>query len=123
MTYARCRSKNPWRHAKAQDGTKHEEVTFVAVTLWDRLGEIALKYLEKGSPVFIEGRLQLDTWEQQGQKRSRLRVIGQNVQLLNRRSELSTPAAAQAPERSTPATPAPSTPIARGVILEPEKPF
>ena len=68
------------RVLKAEDGTKREETTFLAVPLWDRLGEIALKYLKKGNPVFIESRLHLDTWEdkQTGQKRSRLRVVGEN---------------------------------------------
>jgi single-strand DNA-binding protein len=63
---------------------KKEEVTFVDVTLWARLAEIAGEYLKKGKPAFIEGRLQLDTWDdkQTGQKRSRLRVIGENLQLL-----------------------------------------
>jgi single-strand DNA-binding protein len=53
------------------EGQKHEEVTFVDITLWARQAEIAQQYLEKGSPVFIEGRLQLDTWDdrQPGQKR------------------------------------------------------
>jgi single-strand DNA-binding protein len=48
------------------------------------LAEIAAEYLKKGRPVFIEGRLQLDTWDdkQSGQKRSKLRVIGENMQLL-----------------------------------------
>src|SRR5260221_12360749 len=72
------------RVSKSEDGTKREEATFVDVTLWARLAEIADKFLRKGSPVFIEGRLQLDTWEdkQTGQKRSRLRVVGENMQLL-----------------------------------------
>ena len=54
------------------------------VALWARLAEIAVQYLQRGSPVFIEGRLQLDTWEdkQSGQKRSKLRVIGENLQLV-----------------------------------------
>jgi single-strand DNA-binding protein len=66
------------------DGQKREDVTFVDVTLWGRTAEIAQQYLHKGSPVFIEGRLQLDTWEdkESGQKRSRLRVVGENMQLL-----------------------------------------
>jgi single-strand DNA-binding protein len=53
------------------EGQKHEEVTFVDITLWARQAEIAQQYLKKGSPVFIEGRLQLDTWDdrQPGQKR------------------------------------------------------
>jgi single-strand DNA-binding protein len=68
-------------------GEKREEVTFVDVTLWSRLAEIAGEYLKKGRPVFIEGRLQLDSWDdkQTGQKRSRLRVIGETMQLLGSR--------------------------------------
>ena len=66
------------------NGEKREEVTYVDVTLWARLAEIAGEYLKKGRPVFIEGRLQLDTWDdkQSGQKRSKLRVIGETMQLL-----------------------------------------
>jgi single-strand DNA-binding protein len=78
---------------------KREEVTFVDVTLWGRLGEIAQQYLTKGSPVFIEGRLHLDTWEDKlsGQKRSRLRVIGENLQFLgNKESAGSSPSRAPA---------------------------
>src|ERR1041385_4282360 len=65
-------------------GEKREEVTYVDVVLWARLAEIAGEYLKKGRPVFIEGRLQLDTWDdkQSGQKRSKLRVIGENMQML-----------------------------------------
>jgi len=68
-------------------GEKREEVTYVDVVLWSRLAEIAGEYLKKGRPVFIEGRLQLDTWDdkQSGQKRSKLRVIGETMQLLGGR--------------------------------------
>src|SRR3954467_4516130 len=68
-------------------GEKREEDTFVDVTLWGRTAEIAGEYLKKGRPVFIEGRLQLDTWDdkQSGQKRSKLRVIGETMQLLGSR--------------------------------------
>src|SRR3954466_14559531 len=68
-------------------GEKREEVTYVDVVLWARLAEIAGEYLKKGRPVFIEGRLQLDTWDdkQSGQKRSKLRVIGETMQLLGSR--------------------------------------
>ena len=68
-------------------GEKREEVTYVDVVLWARLAEIAGEYLKKGRPVFIEGRLQLDTWDdkQSGQKRSKLRVIGETMQLLGGR--------------------------------------
>jgi len=66
------------RQYTLENGERREEVTYVDVVLWARLAEIAAEYLKKGRPVFIEGRLQLDTWDdkQSGQKRSKLRVIG-----------------------------------------------
>jgi single-strand DNA-binding protein len=68
-------------------GEKREEVTFVDVVLWARLAELAGEYLKKGRPVFIEGRLQMDTWDdkQTGQKRTRLRVVGETMQFLGSR--------------------------------------
>jgi single-strand DNA-binding protein len=68
-------------------GEKREEVTFVDVTLWGRTAEVASEYLKKGRPVFVEGRLQMDTWDdkQTGQKRTRLRVVADNMQLLGGR--------------------------------------
>jgi single-strand DNA-binding protein len=86
-----------------EDGQKHEETVFVDVVLWNRLAEIAQQYLRKGSPVFIEGRLQLDTWEdrQTGQKRSKLRIVGENLQLLGDRRE-STPPPRQTQRASAP---------------------
>src|SRR5881398_2306192 len=67
-----------------ENGEKREEVTFVDVTFWGRTAEVAGVYLKKGRPVFIEGRLQLDTWDdkQSGQKRSKLKVIGETMQML-----------------------------------------
>jgi single-strand DNA-binding protein len=65
-----------------EDGQKREEATFVDVTLWNRTAEIAQQYLRKGAPVYIEGRLRLDNWEQGGEKRSRLRIVGESLQLL-----------------------------------------
>ena len=59
-----------------------EETTFVDVTLWARTAEVASEYLSKGSPVLIEGRLKLETWEKDGQKRSKLKVIGERMQML-----------------------------------------
>jgi single-strand DNA-binding protein len=72
------------RFTTNSEGEKKEEVTFVDVTLWNRVAEIAKDYLKKGKPVFIEGRLRLDTWDdkQTGQKRSRLRVVADGMQLL-----------------------------------------
>ena len=71
---------------KGQDGQWQDETTFVDVTLWGRTAEIADQYLGKGSGVMIEGRLRLDQWDdkQTGQKRSRLRVTGERMQMLPR---------------------------------------
>ena len=65
-------------------GQRQEETTFIDVTLWGRQAELAQQYLTKGRPVYIEGRLQLDTWEDKnsGQKRSKLKVVGENMQFL-----------------------------------------
>ncbi len=71
---------------KNQAGEWIEETTFVDVTLWGRTAEVASEYLSKGSPIFIEGRLKLDTWEKEGQKYSRLRVVGERMQMLGGRS-------------------------------------
>lgn len=72
------------RQYSLDNGERKEETTFVDVTLWGRTAEVAAEYLRKGRPVFIEGRLQLDTWEdkQTGQRRSKLRVVGETMQLL-----------------------------------------
>ncbi|QDS97983.1 single-stranded DNA-binding protein [Adhaeretor mobilis] len=62
-----------------------DETTFVDITLWGRTAEVANEYLSKGSPVLIEGRLKLDSWEKDGQKRSKLKVIGERMQMLGGR--------------------------------------
>jgi len=68
----------------SDNGEKREEVTFVDVTFWGRTAEVAGEYLKKGRPVFVEGRLQLDSWDDKtsGQKRTKLKVIGENMQML-----------------------------------------
>jgi len=70
-------------------GERQEEVTFLDVTLWGRQAEIAQQYLVKGRPVFIEGRLQMDSWEdkQTGQRRSKIKIVGEGMQLLGSRGE------------------------------------
>lgn len=75
------------RQYTLDNGEKREEVTFVDVTLWGRQAEVAGEYLKKGRSVFIEGRLQLDTWDDKtsGQKRSKLKVIGEMMQMLGGR--------------------------------------
>ncbi len=62
-----------------------EETTFVDVTLWGRTAEVANEYLSKGSSILIEGRLKLDSWEKDGQKRSKLKVVGEKMQMVGGR--------------------------------------
>jgi single-strand DNA-binding protein len=66
---------------------RKEEVIFVDITFWGRLAEIINEYGGKGKPLFVEGRLHLDTWEDKTthQKRSRLRVVAESMQLLGSR--------------------------------------
>ena len=73
------------RH-KNSAGEWVDEPVFVDVTLWARTAEVASEYLSKGSPVLIEGRLKFDTWEtNDGQKRSKLRVVCERMQMLGSR--------------------------------------
>ncbi|HVX16146.1 MAG TPA: single-stranded DNA-binding protein [Pirellulales bacterium] len=73
---------------KAANGEWVDETTFVDVTLWGRTAEIATEYLSKGSPVLIEGRLKLDSWQdKEGQKRSKLRVIGERMQMVGAKGQ------------------------------------
>ncbi len=77
-----------------QDGERKEEVCFVDIVVWGKTAENCANYLSKGRPVFIEGRLQFDTWEtEDGQKRSKLKVVGDRVQFLGGRREEGAPGA------------------------------
>ncbi len=66
-------------------GEKVERTVFLDVDVWDRQAENCQQYLSKGSPIFVEGRLQLDSWDDKetGQKRSRLKVRAERVQFLS----------------------------------------
>ena len=65
-------------------GESREETCYVDCEVWGNVAENCAKHLDKGSPVYIEGRLKLDTWEKDGQKHSKLRGVGQRVQFLGR---------------------------------------
>ena len=71
---------------KGRDGETHEETTFVPVTAWNRNAENVDKYLRKGSPVLVEGRLDLERWEQDGKNRQKLKVTAERVQFLGQPS-------------------------------------
>jgi single-strand DNA-binding protein len=68
-------------------GEKQEEVTFIDVEMFGRKAEVVAEYLKKGRPVYIEGRLKLDSWDDKasGQKRSKLKVVGETFEFLGGR--------------------------------------
>lgn len=75
------------RRYKTQAGEQKEEVTYVDCNAFGRTGEVVSQYTQKGDPLFVEGRLRLEQWESEGQKRSKLSVTVESVQLLKRRGD------------------------------------
>ncbi len=77
------------RNYSTDDGDKREETTFVDITFWGRQAETLGQYMKKGRPLYVEGRLQLDSWDDKntGQKRSKLKVVGENFQFLGGRDD------------------------------------
>lgn len=72
------------RTFKNAQGQKEEKPCFVDVTFWSKQAELVAQYLKKGSPIFVEGRLELDSWTtEDGQKRNKLRVVAENFQFIN----------------------------------------
>ena len=74
---------------QSESGERREETTFVDVTVWGKTAENAGEFLSKGRPVFVEGRLQMDSWEdrQTGQKRNKLKVVADQLQFLGSRGD------------------------------------
>ena len=73
------------RTYQTPQGEKKEEVTFIRIVTWAKRAEVCNQYLKKGSPVFVEGRLQTRSWEaQDGTKRNTTEVVATNVQFLNK---------------------------------------
>ncbi len=87
-----------------KEGEKHSETCFVDVVAWRKQAEICEQFLTKGSLVYVEGRLQLDTWETaQGEKRSRYRVVAERIQFLDLKGRTpKAPSPAKAHEESGP---------------------
>lgn len=95
-------------------GQQREETTFIDIEAWGRQGEVISKYCSKGRPLFVEGRLRFDSWDDKntGQKRSRLSVVLENFQFIGGRGDeqggggssagASAPAGGASPERNTP---------------------
>ncbi len=97
------------RKFKSKDGEMREETTFVDCEAWGKTAETMAKYLSKGRPVFIEGRLKLDQWQDKdGNNRSKLRVVIENFQFIDSRGgQTLTPPS----ENATKLTPAEEAPL------------
>ena len=70
------------RKYRTAGGEEREETCFVSVVVWGKQGEACGQYLRKGSPLFVEGRLQYEEWEKDGRKNSRLRVVADRTQFI-----------------------------------------
>jgi single-strand DNA-binding protein len=72
------------RFVNEATGERQEEVTYLDVVLWGKQAELAGQYLHKGRSLFIEGRLQMDTWEDKatGQKRNKIKIVCENMQFI-----------------------------------------
>jgi len=77
------------RQFKDDTGATKDETTFVDIEAWNKQGETIAKYLTKGKPIFIEGRLKLDSWDDKttGQKRSKMKVVLESFQFLGGRDD------------------------------------
>jgi single-strand DNA-binding protein len=70
------------RSYKGADGNWQEATDYIDVVAWGPLGERVAQYLSKGRPCLVNGRLQSRSWEQEGQKRSKVEVVAQDVTFL-----------------------------------------
>jgi single-strand DNA-binding protein len=105
---------------------RHDQgnVTYVDVEVWGRQAETCKQYLTKGRPVFIEGQLRLDQWEQDGQKKSKLKVRADRVQFLgggprSQRRFFRRGATFPGGSASGPACPGPRPPFPKTLLLRP----
>ncbi len=119
------------RSWKDESGQTREETAFVDIEAWGKQGEVISKYCSKGRPLFVEGRLKFDQWEDKtsGQKRSKLKVVLENFQFIGGRGDGAPgggPATGDAPEASGDAQssrPAAKSPAAPKDPVDEDVPF
>lgn len=117
------------RKFKDESGGEREEVTYVDIEAWSKQGETIAKYCTKGRPLFVEGRLRLDQWEDKTtkEKRSRMKVVLENFQFLGSgRSDGAAPAGGEGGGASAPrpaSAPKPAAPPAAQENLDEDVPF
>jgi single-strand DNA-binding protein len=97
---------------KGESGDQKEEATFIDVDGFGRTAEAVAQYFKKGKPIYVEGRLKLDQWDdkQSGQKRSKLGVVMESFQFVGGKSE-SEPAASPSPRKEHDPQPPPLPPV------------
>ncbi len=99
------------RSYKDSSGEWQEVTDFVDIVAWGPLGERVAQYLTKGRPALVAGRLQSRSWEQDGQKRSKVEVVANDVTFLGSRSESSG-------DNQAPTAPAPASKKKEDVVVE-----
>lgn len=73
------------RFYNAQNGEKKQEVCYLDIVVWGKMAENCNRYLTKGSPVLVEGRLQMDSWQtKEGERRTKIKINATSVQFLNK---------------------------------------
>ncbi|RKY13178.1 MAG: single-stranded DNA-binding protein [Planctomycetota bacterium] len=107
---------------KQQDGSYADKANFIDLSIFGKRAEALQKYVKKGDPLFVEGKLDYQQWEKDGQKRSKLKVIVQNFEFLSKGSSGSQSGGNQgggyqqsAPAPSAPVPPAPEAPPVGGM--------
>ena len=87
---------------KTKTGEKKEEVCYMTIVVWNKRAEYCSQQLKKGSPVFVEGRLQSRSWENtDGKKQYATEIVAEYIQFLYRAKEGTTPEAGQEPEKTS----------------------
>ena len=103
------------RRYKKQDGSQGEETCFVDCQMFGKRAEVINQYVKKGNPLFVEGRLKFDSWEKDGQKRSKLRVFVENFEFLGKGGGGQNSGNEGGGTQSTPAPAAPEAPHGGGM--------
>lgn len=110
------------RKYKGQDGEQKEEVTFIDCEAWGRTAEVMNEHLSKGRPVFIEGRLKLDQWQDKdGGNRSKLKVVIENFQFVDSKQDGGERAASPRPRSSS--IPGPGKPTRQRETVPDDEPL
>lgn len=89
------------RKWKDKDGKQQEEICFVDCVAFGRQAETINQYMSKGSPIHVDGRLKFESWEKDGKKRNKLKVLVESAQFLGKPGDSAAPQERQAPQAQT----------------------